>query len=212
MAARISGKLTAKSLGFDRGVISEGVKTSQRLSIGRIVGIVSGLHQTVSEESGEIQTGLKGTFKGVSALNNFEPVMETVNIDGKDVERPKRDANDKIITRDTGDKITMTAGRCYLPGGIQDMIEGAYAQAVESDAKATVQFAVDLFAIPSTNKAGYSFDADMLIEASEVDPLDALMTAAAAKALPAPEAHADEATTLDTTGGAAATTKASKAK
>ena len=164
--ARISGKLTAKSLGWDRNAIGVAVAKvpadGGRVFVGRIAGEVTGLHQTMNDETGEVQTGLKGNFRGISSL--FEK-------DDKGVE--------------TANRITMTAGRCYLPGGIQDMIEGAYASAIKDDEKATVMFTVDLYAIPATNKAGYGYDADTVTAASTVDPLDALLESAAAiKALP----------------------------
>lgn len=189
--ARISGKLTPKAIGWDRNAIGAAVKKvpqdSGRVFLGRIVGIVNGFKQTVSEETGEVQTGLKGSFRGLSSLNEVRPVLETVNIDGKDVERPKRDANDQIVTLDTGNKITTTAGVCYLPGGLQGMIEAAYNEAASADKNATVRFGLDLFAIPATNKAGYSFDADTLVEASENDPLADLLSSAGKQAeLPAP--------------------------
>lgn len=169
--ARISGKLTAKSLGWDRNAIGTAVKKvpadGGRVFVGRIVGNVTGLHQSMNDETGEVQTGLKGNFRGISSLT------ETTT-----------DAKGKVT--DTGKPITMTAGRCYLPGGIQDMIEGAYADANQGDDKGnTVSFAVDLYAIPATNKAGYSYDADTVTDAASVDPLDLLLQSAAAiKALP----------------------------
>lgn len=167
--ARLSGKLTAKALGWDRIAIGSETKKvpaeNGRVHLGRIVGIASGLKQTVDNDSGDIQTGLKGQFRGVSTRNEKG---EIVGVAGG---------------------VTITAGVCYLPGGIQEMIEGALAAAQETDPRATVQFAIDLFAIPATNKAGYSFDAENLVEAAESDPLDALLTSAAtiaAAALPAP--------------------------
>ncbi len=172
--ARLSGKLTAKALGWDRIAIGSETKKvpaeGGRVHLGRIVGIASGLKQTINGDTGEIQNGLKGQFRGLST----------------------RDDKGVILEGPTG--VTVTAGVCYLPGGIQEMIEGALAAAQESDARATVQFAIDLFAIPATNKAGYSFDAENLVEASEADPLDALLTSAAtiaAAALPAPEGETE---------------------
>jgi hypothetical protein len=166
--ARLSGKLTAKSLGWDRNRIGTEIAKvpadGGRVLLGTIVGIVSGLRQTINNDTGEIQNGLKGQFRGVSTLGEDS---------GKEI-------GDKNPAR------TVTAGVCYLPGGIQEMIEGALAAAQDTtsggDARATVQFALKLFAIPATNRAGYSFDADNLVEATESDPLDALLTAATAEA------------------------------
>jgi hypothetical protein len=172
--AKLSGKLTAKTLGWDRIAIGSETKKvpaeGGRVLLGRIVGIVNGLKQTVNADTGEIQNGLKGQFRGISSRNEKG---EIVGIDGG---------------------VKVTAGVCYLPGGIQDMIEGTLAVAKEADAKATVQFAIDLFAIPATNKAGYSFDADTLVQAEESDPLDTLLASAAnsAPALAAPETPATE--------------------
>jgi hypothetical protein len=172
--ARLSGKLTAKALGWDRIAIGgETKKVPQdggRVHLGRFVGIATGLKQTVDNDTGDIQTGLKGQFRGLSTRTDKGEIVEP------------------------GKGLVVTAGVCYLPGGIQEMIEGALAAAQETDPRATVQFAIDLFAIPATNKAGYSFDADNLVETAEADPLDALLTAAntSAAALPAPEAESEQ--------------------
>ena len=173
--AKLSGKLTAKALGWDRNAIGPAVAKvpadGGRVHLGRVVGIVSGLKHTVNGDTGEIQNGLKGQFRGLSTRTDKGEIVEV------------------------GKGQAVTAGVCYLPGGIQEMIEGALAAAQESDARATVQFAIDLYAIPATNKAGYSFDAENLVEASESDPLDTLLSSAAtvaAAALPAPEEKADE--------------------
>lgn len=175
--ARISGKLTAKTLGWDRNRIGAEVgkvpAIGGRVELGTIVGIVSGLRQTVSNDTGEIQSGLKGQFRGVSSLGT--------------------DSGKEISTANPA--ATVTAGVCYLPGGIQEMLEGALAEAHSTDASATVKFGIKLFAIPATNKAGYSFDADNLIAASESDPLADLLAltetpAAEQPALEAPKAPA----------------------
>lgn len=155
--ARLSGKLTAKSLGWDRNRIGTAVKKvpqdTGRVELGTFVGIVSGLRQTVNNDTGEVQNGLKGQFRGVSTLG-VDP--------------------DKAVSKNNAAN-RITAGVCYLPGGIQDMIEGQLAKAKEHDASATVQFGLKLFAIPATNKAGYSFDAESLVAAQEADPLDTLL-------------------------------------
>jgi len=170
--ARISGKLTAKTLGWDRNRIGTEVAKvpaqGGRVELGTIVGIVSGLRQTVSNDTGEIQNGLKGQFRGVSSL-------------GTDSGKEISDANPAA---------TVTAGVCYLPGGIQEMLEGALAQAKEADASATVRFGIKLYAIPATNKAGYSFDADNLIEAAESDPLGDLLELAGAPVAETPALEA----------------------
>lgn len=143
------GKLTPRTLGWDRNRIGTEVAKvpmdGGKVLLGRIVGIVSGLKQTIDKETGDISSGLKGNFKGISSLDEKPPV---------------------------------NSGVCYLPGGIQEMLEGSLAQAKENDSKATVRFAIDLFAIPATNKAGYSFKADNIVEASETNPLDDLLNEA----------------------------------
>lgn len=182
--AQIVGKLTAKSLGWDRFKIGAATQdTTVPQNMGRIVGIVSSLRQTVNNETGDIQTGLKGNFRGISTLNLFVPEKD-------------KDGNDKMkdgkpVMKDTGEKIVVTSGVCYLPAGLQDMIEGQLAQAKESDPKATVSFAIDLFCIKDTNKAGYTFRADTLLQAEQRDPLDQLIDLASQPALPAPETAAE---------------------
>jgi hypothetical protein len=176
---RLSGKLTAKSLGWDRNRIGTEVAKvpadGGRVLLGTIVGLVSGLRQTVNNDTGEIQNGLKGQFRGISSLGDDS---------GKEI-------GDKNPAR------TVTAGVCYLPGGIQEMIEGALAQAQDTtsggDVRATVKFGLKLYAIPATNKAGYSFDADNLIEATEDDPLDTLLAVANDTAPEQLEDHSEEA-------------------
>lgn len=186
MGTQLVGKLTAKSLGWDRFAIGAATQdTTQPQKLARVVGIVSGLRQTVNNETGDIQSGLKGNFRGVSTLTLKVPEK---NDDGTDKMK-----DGKPVMRDTGEVITVTSGVCYLPGGIQDMIEGALASAKEKDAKATVSFAIDLFALKDTNKAGYTFKAETLVNAEERDPLDLLLEQAGGNAaLPAPEGDAVE--------------------
>lgn len=152
------GKLSPKAMGWDRNAI--GTATAKvpadggSVLLGRIVGMVSGLKQTVNGETGDIQNGLKGNFRGISSIEGKAPV---------------------------------TSGVCYLPGGIQEMLEGTLAEAKSNDARAVVNFAIDLFAIPATNKAGYSFKAENLVEAGASDPLQMLLESAnAIKAIAAP--------------------------
>lgn len=145
----LTGKLTPKSLGWDRNNIGTAVSKVPALDgevlLGRIAGKVTGIKEQVNGETGDIMTGLKGDFQGMSSLNN------------------------KVVS----------SGVCYLPGGIQDMLEGAYSIASEKDPRATVAFTIDLYAIPATNKAGYSFKADSLKEANAEDPMADMFAAAA---------------------------------
>lgn len=150
----IVGKLTPRALGWDRNALGQETAKQPmdggKVLLGRLVGIVAGLRTTIDKDTGDIHNGLKGNFRGVSSK---------VYADGEKAGQP----------------ITVTSGVCYLPGGIQDMIEGALAQARETDAKATVNFAIDLYGIPATNKAGYSFKADNIVAAQTVDPLSMLI-------------------------------------
>lgn len=181
------GKLTPRSLGWDRNAL--GAETAKlpmdggKLLIGRIVGIVAGFRETVDGETGDVSRGLKGNFRGISSKLSQ---VAKVNAKGEPVLK-----DGKPVMED-GEPITVTSGVCYLPGGIQDMIEGAYLAAREADAKATVSFAIDLFGIPATNKAGYSFKADNIVAPSAADPLALLLEQAEANqaALPAPDADA----------------------
>lgn len=210
------GKLTAKTLGWARPALQTATEhNTQPVKLGTIVGIVSGLKQNVNEETGDITSGLKGNFRGVSTKN----VMKDTG---------NKDANGAPVFEDTGEPIRVTSGVCYLPGGIQEMLEGALAKAKEKDAKATISFGIDLYTVKDTNKAGYTFKAITRVETTESDPLDLLLeqaTTAAAAALPAPDAVAPAAgetnenaqETADASGdnkdgGAASAEKASKAK
>src|SRR5688572_4466984 len=116
---QLVGKLTPRALGWDRNAIGPAVgvlTTGQSVLLGRIAGIVGGFRETLNEDTGEVQRGLKGNFRGLSSKNITEvekdakgnPVME----------------NGVPKVKDTGVQIQITSGVCYLPGGIQEMIEG----------------------------------------------------------------------------------------
>lgn len=199
------GKLTPRSLGWDRNALGTACKAvnpdTGKVLIGRIVGIVAGLRQTVDKETGDVHTGLKGSFRGLSSKNKVVAL--------KDAEGNPIMANGVPQFEDTGEQIVVTSGVCYLPGGIQEMIEGALALAKEGDAKATVNFAIDLYGIPATNKAGYSFKADNIVSAQAADPLAMLLeqaeTNSPTSALPAP-------TPVEPVQPETATAKASRSK
>lgn len=169
--ARLSGKLTAKTLGWGREEIGPAVKKipqTDKIFIGRFAGIVSGIKELVNDDTGEVQTGLKGQFRGISTLND----------DGTEA---GADANGNPLGR------TVTAGVCYLPSGLQDVVEGAYRQAIEHEPRATITFVMDLYAMFSGGQAGYTYDAETKVEAQDNDPLDILLEQAAT-----PLAIADE--------------------
>lgn len=96
-----------------------------------------------------------------------------------------KDVNDDVIvglkgsfrgvSSQSGEMVT--SGVCYLPSGIQGMIESSLSDAKRADPNATVQFVVDVFAIPAQNKAGYSFNADNVAGDMnvEADPLTELL-------------------------------------
>lgn len=152
-------KLTAKTLGWDRNKIGTATTESEaplgRVHLGRIVGIVAGLRQSINNDTGEVQSGLKGNFRGISS-----------------------------IVKD-GAAIEVTSGVCYLPSGIQSMIEGELAKVQATDKSAVINFAIDLYALRDANKAGYTFDADNIVESAVADPLaDLLAKAGETKALP----------------------------
>ena len=91
------------------------------------------------------------------------------------------------------------SGVCYLPSGIQAMIEGELAKAQDEGAGgskgATITFAMDVYAFNDSNKAGYSFRGENLLvnDAGGNDPLDLLLgKAAELAALPAPDKASNE--------------------
>lgn len=66
----------------------------------------------------------------------------------------------------------------YLPSGIQEVLESA--SDARKDTSAGLPFAVDVFSLPSSNKAGYTYDAEFIQKpAGAVDPLEALRAAVA---------------------------------
>lgn len=144
---RLEQKLTMRALGWSRGKIEEAVgkvpSDGGRVLLGRVAGIVVGT-KFAKDVNEEIIVGLKGNFRGVSALDG-EPV---------------------------------TSGICYLPSGIQGMLETALAEARQKDPNGTIQFAVDMYAIPAKNLAGYSFNAENILGGAEDDPLTALLSLA----------------------------------
>lgn len=88
------------------------------------------------------------------------------------------------VNIETGE--TAQSGVLYLPSGIQELIQDPLESAINAgDKTAAVQFAVDLYAVSATNKAGYSFEADNLAAPEREDPFAALRTALEGKKLPA---------------------------
>lgn len=111
--------------------------------------------KTANGQNGDPVFGLTGTFEGVNL------------IDGKNFQ----------------------SAVCYLPSGLIEMIMDPLEVILNGDDKAAkaqgVTFAMDVFALPDGNKAGYTFSADMLNKPVQADPLAALKETLAGKALPA---------------------------
>lgn len=81
----------------------------------------------------------------------------------------------------------VSSGVCYLPEGIQAMIESKLEGEHAAD---SVQFALEVATVKATNAAGYTWAVTPMVAASEADPLQALRQQAAdfkQKSLPAPE-------------------------
>lgn len=82
---------------------------------------------------------------------------------------------------ETGD--TFVSGVLYLPAGIHDLLQSAVDGGLDKNDKPVyrpVKFGLDIYAVPSTVPAGYSYEATPIIEAQEDDRLAEL-----AQALPA---------------------------
>lgn len=174
--ARLSGKLTAKTLGWGREEIGPAVKKipqTERVFIGRFAGIVSGIKEIINDDTGEVQTGLKGQFRGISTMADNGEIV----------------GND-----DAGNPLgrVVTAGVCYLPSGLQDVVEGAYRQAVEHEPRATISFVMDVYAMFSGGQAGYTYDAETKVDAQEADPLALLLEQAATPLALADESAKDD--------------------
>lgn len=83
------------------------------------------------------------------------------------------------------DGVVLTSGILYLPTGIHDRV---LAQLKDADEGTSIQFGIELAAIPASNPQGYSWKATAKVKQDRADPLAELrkMTIADAKLLPAP--------------------------
>jgi len=76
----------------------------------------------------------------------------------------------------------------YLPNGILELIMDPLEAVLNGDDKAAkaagIPFALDVFAVPDGNKAGYTFTAEIVGENLQADPLAALKAQIGDKALP----------------------------
>ena len=77
------------------------------------------------------------------------------------------------------------SGVLYLPGGIQELLQGPLEQAIADDKNARIQFAFDIYAVKASNPAGYSFEAENLVDVEREDPFAAMR--ADLPKLPAPK-------------------------
>jgi hypothetical protein len=64
------------------------------------------------------------------------------------------------------------SARCYLPGGIQQVIEDLVKALPEGDKLASVDFAFRIFAVEAANPVGYTYEALPLITLTSNDGLD----------------------------------------
>lgn len=87
------------------------------------------------------------------------------------------------------DKTTYQSSVLYLPNGIQELIMDPLEVILNGDDKLAkaqgVQFALDIFAVPDGNKAGYTFNAAFASDVGRADPLEAMRKSLKSAALPA---------------------------
>ena len=83
---------------------------------------------------------------------------------------------------------TFNSGVCYLPSGLLELVMDPLEAILNGDdrqAKAQgVTFAMDIFAAPDSNKAGYTYKAKLIGETAQADPLEALEKSISDAALP----------------------------
>jgi hypothetical protein len=83
------------------------------------------------------------------------------------------------------DGMIMNSAMLYLPGGIHEMISEPVKRAtLDAEGKpimGSLTFSIDLFTIPSTNAAGYSYEAISNIPIAKTDPFAELRQLEAAK-------------------------------
>jgi hypothetical protein len=139
-------------------------KGSNRQVLCRIYGKAQGLKHGEDKQRGDVWTALQGTFEGVNVQDGSEDY-------GK----------------------TLRSGKLFLPGGIQDVIEGAVKDIAKSASAetASVVFAVELSSVKAANPIGYSYEARNLVPRTTQDEMATLRQmvedkAGKLKALPAP--------------------------
>lgn len=87
------------------------------------------------------------------------------------------------------DKTKFQSSVLYLPNGIQELIMDPLEAILNGDDKLAksqgVQFALDIFAVPDSNKAGYTFNAAFASDVGRADPLEAMRASLKSTPLPA---------------------------
>lgn len=158
------GKLSIATMGTrPKRAAADNIKTP----LCRVMGTARGLKSAI-DTNGDPTFGLTGSFLGINVAQAL--------LAGKE--------------NNPTDYGQYTSGVLYLPGGIQELIQSPL-EALLSDADkakadaAAIEFALDLFAVPSTNKAGYSFTATLLGEAAQSDPFAAIKARVGEVKLPA---------------------------
>jgi hypothetical protein len=160
-----------------------------RIPLGVLGGVCTGLFAAKAQDGVTDIWGLKGDF--------FAQVV-------------KNDAEGKPYIEE------YASGKCYMPEQIQNVIEGLFLGTPKLDDKGepikdangkvvyedgkqpikSLEFRYKAYAIRATNKAGYSYEFEPLMEAAAADPMAAAKAASLAalgfdnsgKALPAPKA------------------------
>lgn len=79
------------------------------------------------------------------------------------------------------------SGKLFLPGGIQEVLEGPLLEAETKDENVSIKFGFRISAVKADNPIGYSYRAAVLLQPSENDPLAELGRLLAAPTAPAPE-------------------------
>ena len=71
------------------------------------------------------------------------------------------------------------AGLCFLPGAFHEMLLAEHEMARKIEGGEPVEFALAIWAVPSSSPIGYSYEARSLVEVRRADPLAHLLAKAA---------------------------------
>jgi hypothetical protein len=132
----------------------------------RIFGTANGLKTGEDKNTSNVWVALQGEFEG------------------QNVEEGSDDAG-KVLR----------SGKLFLPGGIQDVIEGKIREIENTSGGSespNVTFGLEIRSVKSTNRIGYSYEARNLMPPKQLDPLAAMRAAieekhGKVKLLPAPK-------------------------